>query len=252
MTNALITEKTANAITKASPRIVQFSIDGDEEVHEVHDYIRGVKGTYQRALRGIELLKSAIDDIGESSTEIRLNCVILPQNVHCLNSVAELARDLAIRLQFQYLMWLDHERISAHELFLEETLGFNDRIICNLYNNFDGLDLILLNDQIAKVTKFCNKIGVPLFFMQFSDQDMIKGWYSDLNFIPRRKCVEAFLVSRISVEGNVKFCPLIDYSCGNIRDDQFSTVWKNDRAHKIRSELRKNGLFPGCARCCKL
>jgi len=250
MTNGmLMTKDTAQAVVKAPPRIVQFSIDGNEETH---DEIRGMKGAYQKALKGIMLLKSAIKDNDEKRPEIRLNCVILPMNVHCLDSVAELARDLEVQLQFQYLMWLDRDCINAHKAFLRNRLDFNDKLICNLYNNLDGLDLKLLDEQLKKVKSFCDKFQIPLFFLQFSDLEMIKRWYSDLSYVPRKKCIEPFLVSRIDAEGNVKFCPLIDYTFGNIREVSFKILWNNEKALKIRSLLKKERLFPGCIRCCKL
>lgn len=250
MTNGiLMTEERAETVVMTNPGLVQFSIDGDEEVH---DHIRGMKGAYQGAIRGIKLLKSAMKDTGISRTKIRINCVISAKNVHCLNSVAELARDLEVELQFQYLMWLSREQITAHKTFLSDRLGFNDKIIGNLYNNLHGLDLSLLDTQLQKVRKFCNQEGVPFFLLQFSDQEMIRGWYSDLSFIPRRKCLEPFLVSRISAEGNVKFCPLIDYTFGNVKDAPFKSLWNNQRALRIRSLLKKERLFPGCIRCCKL
>lgn len=251
MTNGiLMSEKIAEAIVKVSPGIVQFSIDGDEDVH---NHIRRMKGAYQRTVRGIEILKSAIEHDGKCERiGIRLNCVILPQNVHCLNSVAELAKELGTQLQFQYLMWLDRDRINLHQSFMRNKLEFNDKNICNLYSNLDGLDLEMLEEQLAEIKRFCNKNGTPLFFMQFSDQVAIRRWYSDLNFIPRRKCLEPFLVSRIDAEGNVKFCPLIDYSYGNVKDTPFNVLWNNRKSLKIRSLLKKQRLFPGCIRCCKL
>ncbi len=250
MTNGtLMTENIAKAIVKIRPGIIQFSIDGDENVH---DHIRGMKGAYQRTIRGMELLGSAMENRNETGIAIRLNCVILPQNIHCIDSVAKLAGELGVQLQFQYLMWLDQDRISAHESFLRNRLGFKDNIIRNLYNNLDGLHLKMLDEQLTEVKKFCNETGIPLYFMQFSDHMMIEKWYSDLNFKPRRKCIEPFLVSRIGAEGSVKFCPLIDYSYGNVKEIPFNVLWNNQRALKIRSLLKKERLFPGCIRCCKL
>jgi len=250
MTNGtLMTEKIAKVILKVRPRIIQFSIDGDENVH---DHVRGMKSAYQRTVRGIKVLKSAIEYDGISCMDIRLNCVVLPQNVHCLGSVAKLARDLGVQLQFQYLMWLDQNHIRSHESFMKNKLGFNDNTICNLYFNIDALDLKMLDGQFAEVKKFCNETGVPLFFMQFSDNVMRRKWYSDLSFVPRKKCLEPFLVSRIDAKGNVRFCPLIDYSYGNVKDIPFHVLWNNRKSLKIRSLLRRQRLFPGCIRCCKL
>jgi MoaA/NifB/PqqE/SkfB family radical SAM enzyme len=135
---------------------------------------------------------------------------------------------------------------------MRNKLEFNDKNICNLYSNLDGLDLEMLEEQLAEIKRFCNKNGTPLFFMQFSDQVAIRRWYSDLNFIPRRKCLEPFLVSRIDAKGNVKFCPLIDYSYGNVKDAPFNVLWNNRKSLKIRSLLKRQRLFPGCIRCCKL
>jgi len=63
--------------------------------------------------------------------------------------------------------------------------------------------------------------------------------YYDLNFIPGRKRFEPFLVSRIDVEDNAKFCPLIDYSYGNVKEILFSVLRNNRSAIKKHLLLKR-------------
>ena len=245
----LVNKESAKAIVKAGVGLVQVSIDGDRETHE---RIRGVKGCYGKALRGIELIRSAMERLNKKKPDIRINCVISSENVHCLDSLVDLVEELHVQLQFQHLMWLDKEQIDRHKYFLKERFAFEDTTIKNLENNLQCLDLKLLEEKLQKIKQECQGRGIPLYFLQFSDKQTIKKWYTDLSFVPRKRCLEPFLVARISANGDLKFCPLIDYSYGNVKVDKFETLWKGSRAKEIRSELRRKGLFPGCIRCCKL
>lgn len=245
----LINKESAEAIVKAGVELIQVSIDGDRETHE---RIRGAKGCYSKTLRGIELIRSAMERLNKKNPDIRINCVISPENVHCLDSLVDLAEEFHVQLQFQHLMWLNKEQIDKHKNYLKERFLFEDMTIKNLQNNLKCFDLKLLEEKLRKIRQDCQKRGILLKFLQFSDMQTIKKWYTDLSFVPKKRCLEPFLVARISANGDLKFCPLIDYSYGNVRVDKFESLWKGARARGIRSELRKKGLFPGCIRCCKL
>ena len=51
--------------------------------------------------------------------------------------------------------------------------------------------------------------------------------------------------------GDVFPCESINYKMGNIFEDDFREIWNNNKYVNFRNRLRK-GLFPACARCCKL
>lgn len=245
----LINEEDAEAVVNAGVGLVQVSIDGDKETHE---RIRGVNGCYGKALRGIKLIRSAMERLNKKKPHIRINCVISSENVHCLDSLVDLAEELHVQLQFQHLMWLTKEQIDRHKEFLKERFVFEDTTIKNLENNLQCLDLKLLKEELQKIKQECQKKGIPLYFLQFSDNQTIEKWYTDISFVPGKRCLEPFLAARIGANGDLKFCPLIDHSYGNVRVDKFESLWNSSRAREIRSELRTKGLFPGCIRCCKL
>jgi MoaA/NifB/PqqE/SkfB family radical SAM enzyme len=58
-----------------------------------HDYIRGLKGTFSRATEGIIKLRDA-------GGKIAINCVLTKMNVDCVDGMAELAKDLGVKLTF--------------------------------------------------------------------------------------------------------------------------------------------------------
>lgn len=245
----LLTKNHAVAIIESEASMVQISIDGDEATH---DNIRGVTGSYEKAVKAIRVLKQTKRELNATFPTIRVNCVISSKNVAVLHSLVDLAESLGVQLQFQHLMWLDEQTINKHVCFLRERFHFSDSSIKNLYNNLQDFDFKLLQSQVEKIKKECRKRDIPLYFLQFSDIESMKMWYSDLTFVPKNRCLEPFMVARISATGELKFCPLIDYSYGNIKDQDFISIWQSKRAKEIRRELRGSGLFPGCVRCCKL
>ncbi len=70
----LIDDETAAKIAKLSPKFVQISLDGPEEIH---DAIRGA-GQFQAALRGVDSLKKAGVKVSISFTAMKSNYTSLP------------------------------------------------------------------------------------------------------------------------------------------------------------------------------
>lgn len=245
----LLDEKIAKTLIEAKPYLIQISIDGDQETH---DNIRGVPGSYLRALRGIDLVSKAKKESGEKLPYIRINCVISNRNINTLRSLVDLAESLGVELQFQHLMWLDKSTINLHKAFMLKNLDFQDKEGENLENDLREMDIKFLLQEINYINNECSRRNIPLYFLQFSNPKTIVDWYSNSTTAVSNKCLEPFLTARVSATGDVKFCPLIDYSYGNIKTDRFSTIWKNSRSNKIKKELKRHKLFPGCSRCCKL
>jgi len=245
----LLSEDIVCSIIKSNTSLVQISIDGNEETH---DKIRGIKGAHEKALNGIRLLNKVKKALKSQTPDVRVNCVISSENIENLSSLINLAEALDTQLQFQHLMWLDKDSVEMHINVMKKEFGFEDKTIQNLYNNLNKIDTELLLNQIEHIKSECEKRDVPLFFLQFSNKKTVAKWYSDISFVPQKRCLEPFLVARIRAGGEINFCPLIDYSYGSLKEKSFDSLWNNKRAQRIRRELKRRGLFPGCIRCCKL
>jgi MoaA/NifB/PqqE/SkfB family radical SAM enzyme len=86
---SLITKKIADKIVELNPVGITFSIDGPEEIH---DEIRGVNGTFKKAIRALTMIRS------QKNIPITINCVISAINLPYLEDMVYLAKDLGVNL----------------------------------------------------------------------------------------------------------------------------------------------------------
>ena len=76
------------------------------------------------------------------------------------------------------------------------------------------------------------------------------AWYRP-GFQIRRRCMFVWHSAWINADGNVSPCQYYLKSMGNIREQPLEQIWNGDRYRAFRVGLRQ-GLLPGCQRCCKL
>jgi radical SAM protein with 4Fe4S-binding SPASM domain len=83
-------------------------------------------------------------------------------------------------------------------------------------------------------------------------RDELETWYSE-HFRIRSKCVYPWTETRVTPSGDVVLCPFIPQKMGNIRENTLDEILNNGAYRRLRNAIREEGgLFPGCARCCKL
>jgi len=90
-----------------------------------------------------------------------------------LDSVAELARDLGVELQFQYLIWLNQERITPHETFLRDRLGFDNKIINKKLSCFSR---IFTPKFIRRLLNDCGFTNVVVYNASLSGNSLVKSF----------------------------------------------------------------------------
>jgi MoaA/NifB/PqqE/SkfB family radical SAM enzyme len=77
----------------------------------------------------------------------------------------------------------------------------------------------------------------------------IAAWYAP-GFAPKRRCIFIWHSAHINSDGSVFPCQYYPVSMGNVRDEPLARIWNNDRYRAFRRMIRQ-GLLPGCSRCCK-
>ena len=79
----------------------------------------------------------------------------------------------------------------------------------------------------------------------------MKKYYleEDLSLIRKNRiCTTPWMSPSITPDGKVSNC--ICNEIGNLRENDFWTIFNNDKANKIREQLAQHGKFPVCSRCC--
>lgn len=253
-TNGTLLAGVAEFLVKAGVMAVSVSLDGPPEVH---DAIRGVKGTFRRLTEGVEALLAARAKFNSQTPVLGFNCTISKGNLDFLADLVPLAiRMQADTLQIQHTMFNSPEKVARHNAY------FTPARVCEL-----GLDMAL--PSIREGGYYQSKIGpediprlqagltqaralakdrVKLLFMPNLPDELLGPYYLDLDFPFSRGCDAFWKTFRVSPDGTISHCQ--NFKAGNIATESFAEIWNGPKMQALR-RLFSNQLFPGCARCCQ-
>ena len=229
----LLTKEKADALISAGLDYLSVSIDGGRETH---DRVRGVRGAFDKAVNNLKYFCSR-----KTNTHVLINCTISKDNLGQLDSLIEVAKQTGVdELAFQHLSYLSDSEI-------QKPIGLN------LVYHKDRMKPYRqeIVDAIVQLREKAKREGISVFFKPFLSDSEVFNWYSD-DFSYNAKCFYPWRSLRLGSDGGVYPCPMILESFGNIRASSIEKVWNSREFISFRKELKKRGLFPECARCCKL
>jgi putative heme d1 biosynthesis radical SAM protein NirJ1 len=229
----LLSKDICKKIKKIGVSYIGISIDG---IGSNHDNFRGVKGSFDKAVQGI---RNCLD-IGQ---KVGLRFTINKYNYKELEDIFYLIKEEKIpRVCFYHLVYsgrgnemLQHdiskeETREAMDLIVNKTVQFGSKTeILTVDNHADGIYIYLMakkryKDRADKILELLTNNG---------------GNRSGIAF------------SNIDYYGNVHADQFTwQYSFGNVKEDKFSHIWKQDKntiLNKLRD--RKNLLKGRCSSC---
>lgn len=247
-TNGMLLEKYTEDIVESKLDMVRVSIDGPPEIH---DEIRGVTGSFARLMKGIDALNKLKSEKSLSLPVIEVYFTMTKQNFTYLTDVLELIENKNINgIKFIHPLYMGENNIQEcinfmHEIFPEQNMDYlKGADIENVQLNPEKLLV-----EINKVKQRKNKLSV-WFFPDFNNEQTFEYYNNHHNFAFKfkGKCHVPWFTANIKPNGDVESCP--DFTVGNVSTEKFLNVWNNDKIKKLRSLLRKNGIFPICHGCC--
>lgn len=244
-TNGTLIERHIDDILKCGLHRISVSIDGPEHIH---DDMRGVKGTYRRVLRGIELLKEEKKRRGLTLPHVFVSSFICDSNyAHMVEMIENLPHDVIERINIKLMVFTTKEIVAAHNRTWGGT--YPATVSC-MPDDFrpEAIDVNVLHEQVLEMKRrfghFCN-----LYF----DDDLPfleKYFYRSQEFLDATRCIMPWFVSQITASGDlIAMTRCYNLSLGNIMNQPFADVWNGEKMRSFRRDLKKHGRFPGCARC---
>ncbi len=218
----LLNKKMAKQLYDAGLKEVVLSLDSYEE--KTHDDIRGVNGSYKKVMK-------AIDNLSVYNVSINLLAVIMSLN---LDSIIPL------------LKWANSNpkinSINFNALTKPICANVGEDWYINSSYSYLWPDnkVIAVLDEIIKLKKTNNKIGNPV-----GQLEIFKKYYKHPKlFVKQGKCHMGQTVS-VNSEGHVFMCHYFG-SIGNIKNDEFNSMWRSKKSKKIRKKILE------CERNCKM
>ncbi len=213
-------EQMAHDLVAARPFNVNISLDG--ACAKTHDYLRGRDGSFVRAVRGLELMRSQQDE-QKIRFPITIKQTVSRYNFREMSQTVRLALDHgATAVNLQPIIGLTPE--ASEELWIEEAL------MPELKSELDELASLLRRGLPILVSEE-TLLSWPAHFRRSSDGKR------------RAPCRIGLRTLFISANGEARICydfPVI----GDLKETSARTLWYSEQAKRIRKATT------ACSRLC--
>ncbi len=241
-TNGTFLEDCAEEIIKLGVNQIDISIDGSKDNH---DKIRGVTGTFDKVIKGLERLNT----FKKYLPILKINSIINLTKPQTLHNIISIAQEYKIDMvQFIYPLYLDEDAIMNHKAFLLNKLNKNLNYWCyaDHYRPSPG-DFFEIQSVINQLFK---KKPIIKVFPKFNAEQFLVYYQSPSKFdkIYKGSCRAMWNTATILPDGSVESCP--DYILGNIKENKFFECWNNHAMKELRKIIIDKKFFPVCRACC--
>jgi MoaA/NifB/PqqE/SkfB family radical SAM enzyme len=219
-TNGTLLWPNISEILGSGLRYVEFSFDS--HIEKIHDLLRGVKGTYERAKESLERMLSE----RKTMPTVYVHTILGSWNLDCIDDMIEWTEGLGVDgIGFQPLQ-----------------CPFGDIANAEWHENFPYFPTKQqINTGLARLLEMKEGRNHIL-----NSANEISSWYTYFNnpfLLPPgfKPCKAMFQNIIVDCLGNVRFCfnkeidPL--GKIGNLCKESFDDVWKGRNAKSIREEM---------------
>lgn len=230
----LLDEDTAKALVDAGIDVFFVSLDA---IGELHDYIRGVPGTFDRARRGLEYLIKAKK--GRQCPKVIVNTTVSSLNIDEFEKIVPFAREIgADEAAFEYIGEFHPRAIAQSKI---------DGIKPQPYFIPQGQSLLLNREQARLLKKKLKEIksGAENLKIGLYTRNIDVLTVEDLSngLFPHRRCYVCRYLISVDPFGNVIPCLFFNnYDLGNIRRERISKIWNNAKHRRFIKHVDGNRI----------
>lgn len=200
-----------------------ISVDG---IGEMHDFVRGIEGGYEKIVSVVKGLKS------EGVDNLRIAYTLTTENAEHMIKVYELAKELGV----QFTMQVSHDS----EFFF----GQHDSTIVKNRHPLFGSDK-MRGDFEAIINGELSSFNLKRLVKAFGFYGMYKLAAEGKQLFSSRPGVDYFY---LDPKGDVYPSVLHNYIMGNLAADDFDTLWRSPRAEQSRLQATEDPMpyWLGC------
>ena len=235
---SLFTPDSLGKLLASGVHTVIFSLDGTADVH---DSIRGKKGTFERVIQSIGHLQRAKKANKRKKPRVSIYMTISKLNLNTIPAMLDIARKLDVNsIRFQLISVIT-ERISLQvkEVFQRDVVGYHSYAVgTGLKPN--NSDLRAIRDMLEGAKHWSVETGIGLQL-------------ENVLLSPKARCGCDFIKSSFVINpcGEVIPCPMLPgYSIGNILKTELDSLWGNEAHAGFINLLNEAGRLAVCGECC--
>lgn len=242
-TNALTLKKSAADLCRTGLNDIFISLDGPQEVH---NFIRGHKSSFQRAIEGIEALLQE-----KKRPRISVFCVITEWNVEHLAELAEFFKGYPLeQIGFMHTNFTPDHIAAHHNAQYGEKYPATASNVVETHVSETNLDRLW--EEIQRLRKIDAPFKIT-FSPEINSREALDVFYKKPEQLVGKRCYDVFRNMMIKSDGSVipAHGRCYNLTVGNLYKADLKTIWNSDVFAEFRSDLVKaGGLLPACSRCC--
>jgi MoaA/NifB/PqqE/SkfB family radical SAM enzyme len=246
-TNGFLLNKYAESLFQIEVDDLWISLDGTRQLNDV---IRGVKGSFDRAIEGIRLINVLKERMESRKPKIHINFTISDLNYnHLVDFAKEMKNEKVHDIQFSHLNFVTEEMAQRHNerfgYFCKSTPSSMSKV------NLTKIDIRRLESQIREVKMLFAKGGIS-FTPDLKDEVSLHDYYFRPHVpIGKKRCLVPWTVASIQPNGDaILLMRCFNYVVGNVTKQHFLEIWRGEEYRSFRKELWESRHFPACTRCC--
>lgn len=238
----ILTSKIADRLVELGLDYINFTLLGNEQSHSL---VAQAPKSYEMFIRNLEYFAGH-----RGSTLLILNYTISPQSIDDIGHSVELVNRYNLDgLRIQHYNYLLPQEFDAQDKVIEKMFGAT---LTNEARETEGL----LEGVADKIVKFMNvlartELKARVQWAPTLSPKEIKNWYAGSGFKTQRKCLYPWRGVTVDATGKIYPCYKIYLEIGDLAQESLFDAWNSKSMQGFRQSLKK-GLFPACARCCKL
>jgi radical SAM protein with 4Fe4S-binding SPASM domain len=192
---------------------VQVSIDGDRP--EVHDRMRGVKGSFEKAMQAITMLQ-------EEGVQVKSNTTVTNLNIDAVPGIIELMGTLKVTCRFQGMVPIGRGRTNAKEIMLSPA-------------------------RMKSVSEYLVRMNLDPGGLSFTLKPAPE---ETIDFNGSGACSAGYTTCAITAAGAVVPCTFFWGMAGaNVRHLSFLWIWENSQLLNYFRDIKLGEIKGHCREC---
>jgi len=253
-TNGVLLPKVYREVVDSGVVMLRVSLDGPAAIH---DEIRGVPGTFAKAMDGIQKTLRYRDQNNLEAPIIGLSFVISGETYRYINTFMDtLAAEGILEevfIAFSLLRFITPREVARQNAIDSEFFNMTESSIS--FSGLDNINHAVMVEELAQLSeRFPRERYQYHFFPTELNRANLEAWFSleDHFFAPEVTCHVPWSHCHIMYNGDV----VVNGRCcspalGNIMESSLEDIWNGPKAQAFRAKLLELGNFPVCNRCCR-
>ncbi len=244
-TNGMFIDRFADRLVLIGNRHITFAGDGPEEIH---DRVRGIKGSFKKIRDNIALLNEL--EAGTGGRISKSICFTISRyNYKYLGEMPDVARSMSIKSIniVPYYYFPEHVG-NTYEGELRENFDCAAFSWKGFHHEYSGLDFGIFREEHEKYLAGLD--GIENFPFLPLTEDEYGIWFRDaVTPVGTSRCMNVENLIDIQPSGDANFCvDFPDYSIGSVMGASIKELWDGERAARFR-EYRRRKPLSVCHRC---